>query len=82
MRKVTIQPASPDRKTLDIEIARLRGLDVGEAKGGTGGRALRARGVGPEEQPELVLEFLASLAAFFRVEGNVQALLDREVRLR
>ena len=30
-----------------------------------------------QEQPELVLEFLANLAAFFRVEGNVQALLDR-----
>jgi two-component system sensor histidine kinase KdpD len=34
--------------------------------------------LGPAEQPELVLEFLANLAAFFRVEGNVQALLDRE----
>jgi len=33
--------------------------------------------VGPEDQPELVLEFLANLAAFFRVAGNVQALLDR-----
>ena len=32
MRQVTIQPASPDRKTLDIEIARLRGLDVGELR--------------------------------------------------
>jgi Protein of unknown function (DUF2924) len=32
MRRVTIQPASPDRKTLDIEIARLRGLDVGELR--------------------------------------------------
>jgi two-component system sensor histidine kinase KdpD len=34
--------------------------------------------VGPEEHPELVLEFLANLAAFFRVEANVQALLDRQ----
>ena len=32
MPRVTIQPASPDRKTLDIEIARLRGLDVGELR--------------------------------------------------
>ena len=32
MRRVTIQPASPDRKKLDIEIARLRGLDVGELR--------------------------------------------------
>ena len=32
MRRVTIQPASPDRKTLDIEIARLRGLDAGELR--------------------------------------------------
>ena len=34
--------------------------------------------LGPAEKPELILEFLANLAAFFRVEGNVQALLDRE----
>jgi len=34
--------------------------------------------LGPAEKPEMVLEFLANLAAFFRVEGNVQALLDRE----
>jgi two-component system sensor histidine kinase KdpD len=33
--------------------------------------------LGPAEKPELILEFLANLAAFFRVEGNVQALLDR-----
>ena len=32
MRRVTIEPASPDRKKLDIEIARLRGLDVGELR--------------------------------------------------
>ena len=32
MRSVTIQLASPDRKKLDIEIARLRGLDVGELR--------------------------------------------------
>jgi hypothetical protein len=32
MPRVTIRPGSPDRKTLDIEIARLRGLDVGELR--------------------------------------------------
>ena len=32
MRRVTIQPASSDREKLDIEIARLRGLDVGELR--------------------------------------------------
>jgi hypothetical protein len=32
MRRVTIEPASPDRKKLVIEIARLRGLDVGELR--------------------------------------------------
>jgi hypothetical protein len=32
MRRVTIQPAPPDGKKLDIEIARLRGLDVGELR--------------------------------------------------
>jgi mannitol/fructose-specific phosphotransferase system IIA component (Ntr-type) len=26
----------------------------------------------------MILEFLANLAAFFRVDANVQALLDRE----
>jgi len=33
--------------------------------------------LGPAEQPELVLGFLANVAAFFRGEGNVQALLER-----
>ena len=32
MRRVTIQPALPDRKKLDTEIARLRGLDVEELR--------------------------------------------------
>ena len=34
--------------------------------------------LGPAEKPELHLGFLATLAAFFRVESNVQALLERE----
>ena len=34
--------------------------------------------LGPAERPELILGFLADVAAFFRVEGNVQALLDRK----
>jgi hypothetical protein len=32
MPRVAIRPTSPDRETLDIEIARLRGLDVGELR--------------------------------------------------
>jgi Protein of unknown function (DUF2924) len=32
MQRATIHPASPDREELDIEIARLRGLDVGELR--------------------------------------------------
>jgi hypothetical protein len=32
MPRVAIRPASPDREKLDIEIARLRGLDVGELR--------------------------------------------------
>jgi len=32
MPRVAIHPASPDREKLDIEIARLRGLDVGELR--------------------------------------------------
>jgi len=32
MPRVTINPASPDREKLDIEIARLRDLDVGELR--------------------------------------------------
>jgi hypothetical protein len=32
MRRVTIHPAPPDKEKLDIEIARLRGLDVGELR--------------------------------------------------
>lgn len=32
MPRATARPVSPDRKKLDIEIARLRGLDVGELR--------------------------------------------------
>ena len=32
MPRVVIDPAVPDRTSLDIEIARLRGLDVGELR--------------------------------------------------
>jgi len=32
MSRVTIDPAVPDRESLDIEIAHLRGLDVGELR--------------------------------------------------
>jgi len=32
MSRLTARPISPDRKKLDIEIARLRGLDVGELR--------------------------------------------------
>src|SRR5260370_30865880 len=32
MARVVIDPAVPDRETLDTEIARLRGLDVGELR--------------------------------------------------
>jgi phosphatidylserine/phosphatidylglycerophosphate/cardiolipin synthase-like enzyme len=32
MARVVIDPAPPDRESLDIEIARLRGLDVGELR--------------------------------------------------
>jgi Protein of unknown function (DUF2924) len=32
MPRVKISPAPPDRKTLDVEIARLRDLDVGELR--------------------------------------------------
>ena len=32
MQHVTIDPAVPDRESLDNEIARLRGLDVGELR--------------------------------------------------
>ena len=32
MPRVSIRPASPDREKLDIEIVRLRGLDVGELR--------------------------------------------------
>ena len=32
MARVVIDPAVPDRETLDNEIARLRGLDIGELR--------------------------------------------------
>lgn len=64
-----------------IPHARLPGLPMIKAALGfspEGSTRIWVLFLGPAEKPELILEFLANLAAFFRVEGNVQALLDRE----
>jgi two-component system sensor histidine kinase KdpD len=63
-----------------IPHARLQGLQTIRAALGissAGPTKIWVLFLGPAERPELILEFLANLAAFFRVEGNVQAVLDR-----
>ena len=78
MPRVKIGPAPPDRKTLDVEIARLRDLDVGE---------LRARWhtvLGRQPPPHLPRHLLFRVLAYRLqadqlgdLDGESQRLLDR-----
>ena len=78
MPPVTVGPALPDRKTLDVEIARLRDLDVGE---------LRARWhtvLGRKAPPHLPRHLLFRVVAYRLqadqlgdLDGASQSLLDR-----
>ena len=78
MPRVRIGPALPDRKTLDVEIARLRDLDVGE---------LRSRWhtvFGRQPPPHLPRHLLFRILAyrlqadrFGDLDGESKRLLDR-----
>ena len=71
MPRVRIGPALPDRKTIDIEIARLRDLDVGE---------LRSRWhtvFGRRRRPHLPRHLLFRVLAY-RLQADQLGDLDRE----
>jgi hypothetical protein len=80
MPRVRVVPALPDRKTLDVEIARLRDLDVGE---------LRSRWhnvFGRRPHPHLprhllfrVLAYRLQADVWGDLDGESQRLLDRSV---
>jgi hypothetical protein len=80
MPRVRIAPALPDRRTIDVEIARLRDLDV---------EGLRNRWhtvLGRRPHPHLprhllfrVLAYRLQTDAFGDVDGESQRLLDRSV---
>ena len=73
MPRVKIGPAPPDRKTLDVEIARLRDLDVG---------ALRARwqDVFPRQPPPYLPRHLLFRMLAYRLQADHLGDLDGESR--
>jgi len=73
MPRVKVGPAPPDRKTLDVEIARLRDLDVG---------ALRARwqDVFPRQPPPYLPRHLLFRMLAYRLQADHLGDLDGESR--
>ena len=73
MPRVKIGPAPPDRKTLDVEIARLRDFDVG---------ALRARwqDVFPRQPPPYLPRHLLFRMLAYRLQADHLGDLDGESR--
>ncbi len=73
MPRVVIDPAVPDRASLDIEIARLRGLDVGE---------LRARWhtVFRRRAPPHLPRYLLFRILAYRLQADRLGQLDNESR--
>src|SRR5438045_2934900 len=71
MPRVKVGPAPPDRKTLDVEIARLRDLDVG---------ALRARwqDVFPRQPPPYLPRHLLFRMLAYRLQADHLGDLDGE----
>src|SRR5437764_13152577 len=71
MAKHAIDPALPDRKSLDIEIARLRGLDVGALQNRW--HAVFGRRAPPHLPRHLLFRVLA-----YRVQADLLGDLDAE----
>jgi len=80
MPRVKIGPAIPDRKTLDVEIARLRDLDVGELRARW--HAVFRRKPTPHLPRHLlfrVLVYRLQADQFGDLDNESQRLLDRSV---
>jgi Protein of unknown function (DUF2924) len=80
MPRVRVAPALPDRKTLDVEIARLRDLDVGELRGhwhNVFGR--RPHSHLPRHLLFRVLAYRLQADVLGDLDGESQRLLDRSV---
>src|SRR5712691_1954026 len=78
MPRVKIGPALPDRNTLDIEIARLRDLDVGELRARW--QTVFARRPPPHLPRHLLFRVLAyrlQVDQLGDLDGESQRLLDR-----
>ena len=80
MPRVKIGPALPDRKTIDVEIARLRALDVGELRNSW--HTVFGRPPHPHLPRHLLFRVLAyqlQAHVFGDLDGDSQRLLDRSV---
>ena len=78
MRRVEIGPALPDRATIDVEIARLRDLDVTELR--SHWQAVFGRPAPPHLARHLLFRTLAyclQADRFGDLEGETRRLLDR-----
>jgi DUF2924 family protein len=73
MPRVTIDPATPDRESLDNEIARLRGLDVGELRARW--RSMFRRVAPPYLPRHLLFRILA-----YRLQADQFGELDADTR--
>src|SRR6516165_4666967 len=73
MQHVTIDPAVPDRESLDNEIARLRGLDVGELRARW--HTVFRRAAPPHLPRHLLLRILA-----YRLQADQFGDLDLDTR--
>lgn len=73
MPRVKVGPASPDRKTLDVEIARLRDLDIGALRAGW--RNLFGRQPPPRLPRHLLFRMLA-----YRLQADRLGDLDSDNR--
>src|SRR2546430_5602818 len=75
MARVVIDPAVPDRETLDTEIARLRGLEVGQLR--ARGHTVFRRRAPPHLPRHLLFRILA-----YRLQADRLGDLDADTRRR